>query len=150
MAIIFWVDEEENAAYPDIQKLKFLNHKVILKKSAGEALDWFLSERERMSHYAAFVLDVQLPVYDDQRFRAERETSGMFAGVRICQIVQSEFGNDLWRNIAPRVLLYTQLPNGHRTSAIEKFAHDSGIQFLRKTGTASVIERLTHMKLLLP
>ena len=148
MAQVFWVDEEENVAYPDVKYLEYSGHTVIQTYSAGEALDWFVLNKSNIHEYSAFVIDIQLPIFDDERFESERSTHGAFAGLKLCELVKNMIGESNWKIMRKKFLLYTRLPETNRMVRIEDFARKEEISFYHKTHNISLVENLTDLGLL--
>lgn len=135
MKSIFWVDEEASVTFPDIKELQYRGYKTVQVGCAGDALDWFLSSRAELSSYVAFVIDIQLPIYDDERFVDQRKTHGTFAGLRLCELIEAKLGSDEWAAISHRFLLYTRLPDTSRMARIKEFAKERGLYFSHKDGS---------------
>ena len=143
---IFWVDEEESVTFPDIKYLEYKGFVVDQVACAGDALDWFAKMRNELGSFAAFIIDIQLPIFDDDRFLGERSTHGTFAGLRLCELVEEYLGPEGWRRVSGRFLLYTRLPNTSRMARIKTFAEDKKLLFAHKDG--SLIDTLIENKLI--
>ena len=148
MAKIFWVDEEDNVSYPDVKYLEYRGHLVAQEYSAGGALDWFLANKDALADYAAFVIDVQLPIHDDQRFVSEKWTHGAFAGLRLCELLEECLGRVVWERVRARSLMYTRLPDTSRMHSIQEFAEKNGIAFRHKADGASLVGNLVELRLI--
>jgi hypothetical protein len=145
---MLWVDEEETVAFPDIAYLELCGFNVELLASATEALDWFLANRERLEEYRAFVIDVQLPIGDDERFQREDISPGSFAGLTICRFLANHLDKPVWQAVRSRTLLYTQYPDTDRLSIIRNFAEAHDLRFVRKKGEESLMAKLKETGLL--
>ena len=150
MGTFFWVDEEPNVAFPDITELELLGHVVINQKSAGSALDWLLSPDTTLDDVTAFIIDIQLPIYDDKRFTSKLGTDGALAGLQVTRLFLdsqkfTRLSNEVQANIIARTLLYTRLPDTNRISRISLFAAERGLRFRQKKGATSMLSDLHEL-----
>jgi len=132
MGKVFWVDEEENVAYPDVMTLRYGSHEVVLVCSAPEALDWIVQNADEIDSFAAFVIDIQLPVDDDPRFDSEKTSKGTFAGLKLCDILREQMPK-LWGTMKHKVVLYTRLPDQSRFLHIRDYAKQHDVRLVHKT-----------------
>lgn len=145
---LFWVDEEETVAFPDIAYLRYQGYQVDLIGSAGEAVDWFNTEKSSLEDYLAFVIDVQLPSNGDNRFHDAPTFQGAFTGLKVCELVKMNVGAELWGSLRSRFVLYTRLPDTSRMARIKEFAEAERLHFVHKLGDVSLSERLRTLGLI--
>ena len=139
--LVFWLDEEENAAYPEIIQLKFHGCRVDYMSAVDRALDRITSSSFDTAIYSAFVFDAHMPNYGDRRFESANAIDKSLAGVRLCDILSSNFST-LWDTMKIRSIIYTMLPQSSRVDYIRRFASSNSIKFIHKTDDGQIYEYL--------
>lgn len=142
---VFWLDEEENAAYPEILQIKFHQIEVEYIKDVDRALDFLSGSPFCASSFSAFIIDAHMPTYGDPRLERDKETiHKSLAGVRLCSVLAADYG-PRWAELRERVLLYTNLPASERVDKVRSFAHEQGIQFQHKTADGAIFQKLKSL-----
>ncbi len=138
---VFWMDEEENAAYPEMIQLRFHNYRIEYMTDVDRALDRILSQEFNPAEYKAFILDAHMPTFGDPRFEQPDSIDRSLAGVRFCDII-SKLHPNIWNIMSARTLIYTMLPPSPRVEAVRKFASQHNIEFVHKNDEGQIYDRL--------
>jgi len=141
---VFWMDEEENAAYPEMIQLKFHDVGIEYMTDVDRALDHVSSSVFDPTVYSAFIIDAHMPTYGDPRFERTSTIDRSLAGVRFCDILSIDF-EPLWAKVRSRTLIYTMLPPSPRVEAVRKFAKQHELAFVHKTDDGQIWERLNAL-----
>jgi hypothetical protein len=141
---ILWIDEEENAAYPEMIQLRFYGYEIDFMPDVVEALNTVTSAAFDPSKYGAFVIDAHMPNYGDARFERQSILDRSLAGVRLCDILVNDF-TDLWDTLRNRTLIYTMLPQSPRVDIVRLFAASNNIAFVHKSDDGQIYDHLRKM-----
>ena len=141
---VFWMDEEENAAYPETIQLRFHSYHIDYMLEVDKALDRVTSSGFDAHTYKAFILDAHMPTFGDAGFEQSGPIDRSLAGVRFCEILSRQH-KELWAVSSVRTLIYTMLPPSPRVEAVRKFANQHDVAFIHKTDDGQIYERLTQL-----
>lgn len=138
---IFWVDEEENAAFPEMIQLRFHGLNVEFISDVVQALDRITSDEFDPLIYRAFVIDAHMPNHGDARFERRSILDRSLAGVRLCDILVADYSG-VWEGLRGRTLIYTMLPQSPRVDVVRLFANQNDIAFVHKSNDGQIYDHL--------
>lgn len=141
---VFWLDEEENAAYPEIIQFKFHDYEVDYMKNVNDALDRIIGEAFDPGNFCAFIIDAHMPTFGDARFEKSSLLDRNLAGVRLCDILIQEYPA-LWSSISDRALIYTMLSRSNRVHDVKRFAENNGAKFFHKSDDDQIYDHLVSL-----
>jgi len=141
---IFWLDEEENAAYPEMVQIRFHGVEIDYMKNVVSALDRIISSSFDPDSYSAFVIDAHMPTFGDSRFEKSNLLDRNLAGMRLCDILVNQY-EPIWQKLRGKTLIYTMLPQSPRVEAVQKFAKENGAGFFHKSEDDQLYEHLKNL-----
>lgn len=141
---VFWLDEEESAAYPEIMQLRFHSYDVDYMKNVNDALNRIIGSDFDPSVFGAFIIDAHMPTFGDIRFEQSSLLDRNLAGVRLCDILIADYPI-LWASIRDRTLIYTMLSRSSRVHDVKKFADNNGVKFFHKSDDDQIYDHLISL-----
>mgnify|MGYP001203965378 CR=1 FL=1 len=142
---VFWVDEEERAAYSEIVQMKFHDVDVDYELDADIALERLSENNFSFSEYRAFIIDAHMPTFGDIRFRdSDGAIDKSLAGVRLCQHLSSNFPAN-WDSMRTRTVIYTTLVHKQLIEQVRDFCCDNELEFMHRTDDGSVYQRIVEL-----